>query len=517
MSKPMQMPIASFHEQALTVADIQVLIHEGGGRITITYVLASVGRTNSYLDIIEDCLDASYIAEMLAERANAVTCRQVLEEHVLTCYIDVATNDSGGLAERIGAISTLFFAGQESEPGLLNYTKALLEYRDSLDRRIFACPELIDDYYSNLINGAYYELDFETDDEFLKREYATYPERRYGFWKSGYSGLLGDTIYSSGECLILPSGVEPMQALSTYLGFPSREIYSEAIFFSVGRNSYLSSESSLVHFPYGHLELAKQCLAVLSNGDSQRVELSDSILQTYSPVREYLEESSSSLLRPDPPLQLMLAKSGRTVLVVEEKFTFVLFPHLVKPSRTSAVFSEFWEVIKHLGVFARQEANLSLSWEELDADQFEELCYDILFRDDRFDSRTIRRMGKSRSRDGGRDIVVYTKSRPTHPSVQYIFQCKFTTPGTSLTTSKLRNIGDTILQYGSKGYGVMTNVLIDSTLYDRLDAICSRFKVEGDHWSGLEIERAILRDPILRERYFPNSEYVVRSATDADI
>jgi hypothetical protein len=111
-------------------------------------------------------------------------------------------------------------------------------------------------------------------------------------------------------------------------------------------------------------------------------------------------------------------------------------------------------------------------------------------------------MGKSRSRDGGRDIVVYTNERPGISKKMYIFQCKFTKTSPSLSAQKVENISDTVVQYGAQGYGVMTPVLIDATLYDRIDAICNNFHIESDNWSGLEIERFIARHPNLRKRHF---------------
>jgi hypothetical protein len=48
----------------------------------------------------------------------------------------------------------------------------------------------------------------------------------------------------------------------------------------------------------------------------------------------------------------------------------------------------------------------------------------------------------------------------------------------------------------------MTPVVIDSALYDRIDAISKKFNIESHNWSILEIERFIARHPKLRERHF---------------
>ena len=56
--------------------------------------------------------------------------------------------------------------------------------------------------------------------------------------------------------------------------------------------------------------------------------------------------------------------------------------------------------------------------------------------------------------------------------------------------------------YGAYGFGVMTSALIDATLYDKLDSVCGRRDVRQRHFSVLELERAIARQPSIRKRYF---------------
>lgn len=166
------------------------------------------------------------------------------------------------------------------------------------------------------------------------------------------------------------------------------------------------------------------------------------------------------------------------------------------------VYGKVSTLFETVARFSGVNKDIQLSWDEFDDEKFENLCYDIIYHLPQFDNKTIRKMGKSRSRDGGRDITVYTNERPGNPKKLYIFQCKFTKAGTSLTTQKVENISDTVVQYGGQGYGVMTPVVIDAALYDRIDSICEKFKIESHNWSILEIERFIARHPKLRERHF---------------
>ena len=142
-------------------------------------------------------------------------------------------------------------------------------------------------------------------------------------------------------------------------------------------------------------------------------------------------------------------------------------------------------------------------WLELTDDTFEELCYDILYCHPHFDSSTIQKMGKSRSRDGGRDIVIKTKRTPTKEQELYIFQCKYFSDKTSLSASKLPNAGNVIMQYGAKGYGVFTTTVIDSTLYDMLEGFKRSMNIDSSFtFSKYELERYLNRHQMIKTKYF---------------
>lgn len=150
-------------------------------------------------------------------------------------------------------------------------------------------------------------------------------------------------------------------------------------------------------------------------------------------------------------------------------------------------------------------ATAKFDWTSITDDAFENLCFDIIYAHPKFDSDTIRRFGKTRSRDGGRDIEISERTvrfgdRPR----KWIFQCKLVTSGSSLGKGKVQDVGDLLAQYSANGFGVMTNVPIDATLYDKLDAICMPRGVEQINMSRLEIERTLVANPALRKKYFPD-------------
>ena len=146
---------------------------------------------------------------------------------------------------------------------------------------------------------------------------------------------------------------------------------------------------------------------------------------------------------------------------------------------------------------------LTYDWSRIDDEEFEKLCYDIIYSHPRFNNETIRKLGKSRSRDGGRDIQVYDiPLNSLTPSKKWIFQCKLVTGAGSLSATKLVDVGDMLDYYDVEGFGVFTNTLIDATLYDKLDKLCKKRGVDQLNFSALEIEKELIRKPYIRARYF---------------
>ena len=156
-----------------------------------------------------------------------------------------------------------------------------------------------------------------------------------------------------------------------------------------------------------------------------------------------------------------------------------------------------------LGNVIGAKNHYNIDWTQVDDEQFEHLCYDIIYDHPKFDERTIRKMGKSRSRDGGRDITVMTKSINASDPELHIFQCKLLSVSSSLTRTKVNDAANVILHYDAKGYGVFTNVLIDSTLYDMLDGFTNSIEIHTrENWGKLELEKLLNDNDYLRNKYF---------------
>jgi hypothetical protein len=175
----------------------------------------------------------------------------------------------------------------------------------------------------------------------------------------------------------------------------------------------------------------------------------------------------------------------------------------VKEEFLKELYDETSLLYQNLSALLGFSKDIFCNWDILTDETFEELCYDIIYNDIRFDNRTIQKMGKSKSLDGGRDIVVHTKPQFCK---KYIIQCKLLKKSASLTKSMMNNSSNVIMQYEADGYIVMTNAMIDSGLYDMLeDFKKSKMNIDTSTYSKFELERYLARNVGIKQRYFSNN------------
>ncbi|RUY32281.1 hypothetical protein EN978_03910 [Mesorhizobium sp. M7A.F.Ca.US.001.04.1.1] len=229
---------------------------------------------------------------------------------------------------------------------------------------------------------------------------------------------------------------------------------------------------------------------------------------THSPVGEYLREGMPAGLRaPGPRGESCLVHNTGTLIVVDDGTdTHVLYDTKPLEERaTKNLYERICDTTRSLTATMGLSDSLTLDWRSLNDEQFEQLCYDILYAHAMFDSSTIRKLGSSRSRDGGRDIEIMEAARSAgNKGRKWIFQCKLT-QSNSLGATKVQDIGDMVDLHAAEGFGVMTSALIDATLYDKIDGICDRRSIRTLNFSVLELNRVLVRNPTVRKRYFPNS------------
>ncbi|PKD17660.1 hypothetical protein APR41_05480 [Salegentibacter salinarum] len=488
-----------------------------------------IERARHYSDLAQYYLEAAYIGQNLSQHSEKISynLNRSLEYHPIAQLglrpIATEIEKLGNLIHFYGKV----YSGKHEEESE-TFMEGYYEYRETLEQQLHTFPELVDDYYANYINGEYYEYSPVENANFFESEFKSFPERRFGFWKCAFSDMIGEDFFVSLDSWIIPNTSDLPKILKEYSGIDKIN-FIKADFFALGNISYLMSDGLITHFPFASLLQAKHCYSNIfdnwhiENDIFNRDEIwmhrfitfdrSFAKLSPQENYKGYPDDRSEELInlvtrnegffRPPSVVCFYLSEYGDHILVKDEKCSYLFF------GTDKLTHSELFSLSNRLSILFRTTANLAgihieikCPWEKLDDEKFEELCYDIIYHNPKFDNNTIRKMGKSKSRDGGRDIVVHTHSRPGYLPEKYIFQCKYLKPGSSLTATRVIDISDTIDQYGAQGYGIMTSVVIDATLFDKLDAISSRKRIETQEFSVYEMERILARYDNIKHRHF---------------
>lgn len=499
--------IASVYDLYQSPDDIVQFIEEHRDGFILQVPLPSIGSAGEHLSIAEDYLEASYIGENLAKSAKSVVMQ---ERRVRTYYLildfEIIPSDLELMAKQIWEYAMAFDNEERSDENVRKqHYSAVERYESTLDNRTeFVFPELVDDYYANLIEGAYREYEGEFN---LNEIYSKFPERRFGYWKSAFGRSSGQHFYASTDGWIVPPETDLQFLLKSYANAPADVIFEPAKLIIIDERAYLISDSYVTHFPFGPFLQSLNCKEVAVKPEEYLEEYDwMHLLYTYNRIREHFKTEYGHVLSYPSENEYFIAEYGELVLIQVEDYKYIYFGTDKLSERQIFELKESLSSISdRIYSFAGLNQNIVCLWEELDDEKFEQLCYDIIYYNPKFDNRTIRKMGKSRSRDSGRDIEIFTAARPGYTPEKYIIQCKYLGSGSSLMGSKLTGISDIMDQHAAQGYGLMTSGIIDSTLYDRLDGISRSRGFKLETWSVLEIERYLSRHPQIKERYFGKS------------
>lgn len=461
----------------------QILIN-ADKMILLEVPCSSWGGCNSNLDIANDYYVALILGESIAEYCEEISSD--IDNSSIQFLLQA--RDITGLAEKLAWYSQLT---QDEYDEF--YSDFNLEERTKI-----YFPDLADSFLANYIAG-----EDDLGDEYVEELHQKYPERRHEFWKSFASLEMGYEFYVSQYSWIVPLGYSIKELLKKHGGFkdglPALE---EAEYLSLlNLSPIVFNRTSIVKYPLAKLDKAQKCAEdvwsksfTLEKKDGGSIifgknDKIDNILINYDYKREITEIQKEIK-------QIFLSKQGNVLILCDSVCQYVFF-------RKSIELLKYEELEKYLNVLSKMFdgfSEITVPWNQLNDEQFEELCYDIICY--RYNPAKIRKMGKSRSRDGGRDIEFQESDRLGQSPIKWIAQCKLIRDESSLTTSKVSNIMDTVDQYGANGFCIMTSGVIDSGLYDRLDGIKRNRGIEIDSWSRLEIERFLAKHPKLRDRYF---------------
>ncbi len=500
----------------LTNAEISELEISSEQTVVIYLPLDSIGYTNQHIDICDDLLEAIWAGERLAAQAtNAEVERDYPPGTHKTRLRLTLHGPSLSLKAAIRECAVLYNRGEDDdadEAAEEQYSAtrdAVLDLEDHLNGITARLPQTVDDYFANLVGGAYHQMRYDAPERY-REQISRYPERRVGYWRSAFSGPLGANCFTSPDGWVIPNCVE----LDTFFQITGQKFKSDALLpakvLTVNSVTYAIANGMTAFFPMGQYFKSRICgsIALLEDDDHwppDTFDWSDASF-TYSPYREFMSAGIPDAMRSPPPRVegCLIDPSGSLIVVDDGQFRHLLYDtKALTLDGMKTLFSAVGEVSLSLAASIGLATNPACDWVSLNDEQFEQLCYDLIYSHPLFNSSTIRKHGKSRSRDGGRDIEVYDIPRlPGTRPRKWIFQCKLVTGSSSLSATKLVDVGDMLDHYGVEGFGVMTSAPIDATLYDKLDAVCGKRRVEQMNFSVLELERELVRNEFVRRRYF---------------
>jgi hypothetical protein len=474
--------------------------------LTVYLPLPSFGRTNSFIDICTDIIDVSWAAEKLSE---CIEGYEFEEEYSEKEHRKRAKLTLKGIQSDVRAVLLdcwLALVDDEGAEGpdsqrWQELRNSIGDYEDAIDDINPRIPELVDWYHMNLVLGANHEFQSEAP-EYLNEQIAKHPERQTGFFRSSFSGRLGANTYTSENAWIVPITVDINTFFEVTKQPIRREEFTAGQVFTLDGQSYVLTSAEILHFPMRSYFKCRACMGLARSDNEEwplgRFEWRDASF-SYSPDRE----------RGFPQLPsrevCFVHRSGSMIFVEDGTNRHYLYDTaLLNQYEAKQINDRLADLQGRLSASLGISAENRSNWATLNDEDFERLCYDLIYADPKFDFETIQKMGKSRSRDGGRDIVVWeAKHGQLSNPRKWIFQCKLVSDGSSLTGSRLIDVGDMLDQYEAKGFGVMTSAIIDSTLYDKLNAVCGKRGVAQQHLSVLELERRLARYSGIRAKYFP--------------
>lgn len=484
-------------------------------RFVLVLPVPSIGSSNSHIDIADDLIEISWVAEQIAAVSASVTAKEDYDSiRHKTRYLLTVERPGTGFADVIRKCETLFSREDREAEAHKGYRYCdirdeVLDYEEEVPQRPCQVPEILESYYANLVGGAYNELRYEAPERYAA-DVAKYPERRIEFWKSAFSTRIGTPCYVSCDSWLIPARVDPDTVFASTGQQYRIDNFIEGQVLMIANASFVVAGDVVIHFPMSQYFKSRVCasFAVLEDGDSWPSEAfnwSDASF-TRSPYREMIMAGRlSSLQAPGPrDAACLVDPNGSLIMINDGQFFHILYDtQPLPPADLKRLHSELSDAAGIIAAGMTGLPDLACDWSSLTDEKFEQLCYDIILTHPRFDADTIRKHGKSRSRDGGRDIEIFDMPRPGEGRRRkWIFQCKLVSGTRSLSARSVTDIGDLLDHYDVGGYGVMTSAPIDATLYDKLDAVCDRRGVEKLTFSVLELERALARNPQIRERYF---------------
>lgn len=368
--------IASIYDLYKTPDDIVRFIEEHRHGFVLQVPLKSIGSAGSHLPIAEDYLEASYIGENLVKSASSIIMKErTIRTYYLILDFQIIPLDVELMAKQIWEFAVAFDGEEENNENIRRqHYSALENYEFTLDEKAeFVFPELVDDFYANLIKGAYVEGDVDFN---LDEIYSKFPERKFGYWKSAFGRSNGQYFYTSTDGWIIPPATDLQALLKSYASAPADVIFEPAKLIIIDEQAYLISDNYVTHFPFGPFLQSLNCNQVAVKPEEYLEEYDwMHTIYTYNRIREHFKTKYKHMFSYPPENEYFIADYGELVLVKEEDYKYIFFgTNKLSEQQIFKLKESLLNISDRIFSFAGLNQDIVCPWKELDDEKFEQLC-----------------------------------------------------------------------------------------------------------------------------------------------
>lgn len=442
-------------------------------------VLFKLPMCRNHSDVAEYYLEAAFIGQLLHSIDTDVSCTEESDGYYGSIYTFSFFVHSYEKMEEILETLKSLLSEEHLEP-----TEEIDDFCDTFGKQKIAFPDFVDSYYANMLGSNYDWLD-----DYRDEIYAQHPEWAYHCWLSARSPECGYPLYVSPKFWLLPAHGRIRKILKFVPDIESQTITTENIreTFTLENDIYLLGAGKTAMIPkWLHLQILEIASIVFP------VE--------YNPGTMYWKRL--------PTIKHFLLSTNLDFIVCYgNTFTYILFRDefsIANSKKLKTIRTQIEALFKKFSSQAGLLLQYKCNWKLLDDEKFELVCCALAQRDGRFPPQKVKKMGLAKSRDGGRDIIACTYSRPGSNPQRWLIQCKYSLAKKSLGGNAIQ-LGDLIDEYTPDGIIIATNLIINSSLHDKADKIAKSRNVEIELWDALEIERLLNINVDLYDYYFCQS------------
>lgn len=402
--------------------------------ICLHYHFCALGSSISNLEVAQEWLNLSYIYDSLRKYAVKSSWRR---EDGINMFLTIPQYETSNFVHALKQAANYLECGHNDES---------LEYFSNIEQYRSDDPRMIESFFANYVSRGVYEEPSTMgvdEEDYLNKVFSQHPEWRYGLWQCHKQGIEEGEVLYSRFCWVINS----------------------------------SERDKVFELMYGYKPAFHLCLHKEDVLFTERAACRMSDIRNVSDAKTWITFHKDSV----GPVKYYLSNEGDILLMDYGSLTIVYFDFSPVPSEQLLdLYYAEQDTVSTLAKLVRNRAAISYLWENLNDDTFQSLCKKLLCRISRFRDARIEPVGKTHSRDGGRDFLIYITERPGIPAMKYIVQCKYREDNGSLTRGKMGDLGTTIAQYDADGYVIMTNGILDATLIDSLEGLSNNQRFQTD-------------------------------------